>query len=133
MKDAAWVLEVKNTDVGYDFLQVLWGVSLHVAEGEFVSLVGPNGVGKTTLLKTIVGLLRARRGEILFRGERIDGRSAYQISRMGIGLVSEALNLFQAMSVYENLWLGAYAVGEKSRKLGSLDFVFDTFRWLRER
>jgi branched-chain amino acid transport system ATP-binding protein len=127
------VLEVRNLDAGYEFLQVLWGVSLRVGEGEFVALVGPNGSGKTTLLKTIAGLLGLRQGEILYRGKRIDGLSAHQICRMGVGQVSETLNLFQAMSVYENLWLGAYAVRERARKVASLGFVFDVFPRLRER
>ncbi len=127
------MLEVRGLDAGYDFLQVLWDVSLHVPEGEFISLVGPNGAGKTTMLKTIAGLLPPRRGEILFRGWPISGMPAHQISRMGIGLVSETLNLFQAMSVYENLLLGAYAVQKKSGKLASLEFVLDIFPRLHER
>jgi branched-chain amino acid transport system ATP-binding protein len=127
------VLEIKGLDAGYDFLQILWEVTLNVAEGEFVALVGPNGAGKTTTLRAIAGLLPPARGEVLFRNQRLNGLSAHQISRMGISFVSETLNLFPAMSVYENLLLGAYTVHDKARKQASLDFVFDLFPRLRER
>ena len=127
------MLEIKGLDAGYDFLQILWEVTLNVAEGEFVALVGPNGAGKTTTLRAIAGLLSPARGEVLFRDQRLNGLSAHQISRMGISFVSETLNLFPAMSVYENLLLGAYTVHDKTRKQASLDFVFDLFPRLRER
>ncbi len=127
------MLEVRNLEAGYDFLQILWGVSLRVAQGEFISLVGPNGAGKTTLLRTTSGLLQPKRGEILFRGRMINGLPAHQISRMGISLISETLNLFPAMSVHENLLLGAYAYKDKTRKRSTLEFVFDLFPRLQER
>jgi len=127
------MLEVRDLDVSYEFLRVLWGVSLHVDEGEFVALVGANGAGKTTLLKAIAGLLGLGGGTIVFREKRIGGLPAHRISRLGISLVSETLNLFPAMSVYENLCLGAQAVRDKSRKLASLGFVFDVFPRLCER
>ncbi len=127
------MLELTDVESGYEFLQVLWGVSLHVEEGEFVALLGPNGAGKTTTLRTVAGLLTPLAGTITFRGSPLAGVPAHQISRMGIGYVSESLNLFPAMSVHENLLLGAYAVRDKTRLAATLDFVFELFPRLHER
>jgi len=127
------MLELKNLDSGYDFLQVLWSVSLKVEEGEFVALIGPNGAGKSTTLRTIAGLIEPKGGEIIFNGESIKNLSAHIISRSGISYVSEALNLFTDMSVRENLILGAYAVKEKEVQLETLDYIFELFPRLAER
>ena len=127
------MLELKNLDSGYDFLQVLWDVSLTVEDGEFVALIGPNGAGKSTTLRTIAGLVKPMGGDILFQGESIKDKPAHIISRMGISYVSEALNLFTDMSVRENLLLGAYAVKEKETQLETLDYIFELFPRLEER
>ena len=127
------MLEIKNLDSGYDFLQVLWDVSLTVEDGEFIALIGPNGAGKSTTLRTIAGLIKPMGGDILFQGESIKGKPAHLISRMGISYVSEALNLFTDMSVRENLLLGAYAVKEKETQLETLDYIFELFPRLEER
>jgi branched-chain amino acid transport system ATP-binding protein len=127
------VLELKDVNAGYDFLQILWGVSFHVAEGEFVALVGPNGAGKTTTLRTIAGLITPRSGEVLFKGQPIAHTQAHVVSRMGISYISEGLNLFTNMSVRENLLLGAYAVNDKQEELKSLAFVYHLFPRLKER
>jgi branched-chain amino acid transport system ATP-binding protein len=127
------LLQVKNLDTSYGFLQILWDVSLHIAEGEFVGLIGPNGAGKTTTLRSIAGLLAPKGGEITFRDQSIGGMPAYKISRMGISYVSEDLNLFTDMSVRENLLLGAYVVKDKQKQLEELDFVYSLFPRLKER
>jgi len=127
------LLEVKNLDAGYGFLQVLWDVSINVSEGEFVALVGPNGAGKSTTLKSIAGLVAPKDGEIIFKGESIGGMPAHETSQLGISFVSESLNLFTNMSVYENLLLGAYNIKEKETQLETLDFVFDLFPRLKAR
>jgi len=127
------LLKVNNLDTSYGFLQILWGVSLHVERGEAVGLIGPNGAGKTTTLRSIAGLLGPQSGEILFKGQSIGGTSAYKVSRMGISYVSEALNLFTGMSVRENLLLGAYIVKDKQKQLETLDFVYSLFPRLQER
>jgi branched-chain amino acid transport system ATP-binding protein len=127
------LLQLKNVDTSYDFLQILWGVSLHVAPGEFVALVGPNGAGKTTTLRTIAGLLKPKAGEVLFKNQPIQHLPAHVVSRMGISYISEGLNLFTDMSVRENLLLGAYAVNDKQKELQSLDFVYQLFPRLKER
>ena len=127
------MLEVKNLDAGYGFLQVLWDVSLNVEEGEFVALIGPNGAGKSTTLKSVAGLLQPKKGEIYFRGQRISAVPAHEICHMGVSFVSEDLNLFTNMSIYENLLLGAYTVAEDKQKQKNLDFVFDLFPRLEAR
>ncbi|MCG8375436.1 MAG: ATP-binding cassette domain-containing protein, partial [Chlorobiales bacterium] len=93
------MLELKNVNTSYGFLQILWDLSLYVDEGEFVALVGPNGAGKTTTLRTTAGLLTPMSGEILFEGKGIDHLKAHIVSRMGISYISEGLNLFTDMSV----------------------------------
>lgn len=127
------MLELKSLDSGYDFLQVLWGVSFEVKNGEFVALIGPNGAGKSTTLRTIAGLIKPMGGDILFKGESIKDKSPHIISRIGISYVSEALNLFTDMSVEENLILGAYAVKERETQLETLAYIFELFPRLEER
>jgi branched-chain amino acid transport system ATP-binding protein len=127
------MLELKNVNAGYDFLQVLWGVSFHVDEGELIALIGPNGAGKSTTLRTIAGLIDPISGEILFNGKIINDEPAHMISRMGISYVSEKLNLFTDMSVRENLLLGAFAVRDKEEQLETLDYIFELFPRLEER
>jgi branched-chain amino acid transport system ATP-binding protein len=127
------VLQLTGVEAGYDLLQVLWGVDLHVDEGEFVALLGPNGAGKTTTLRTIAGFLQPIRGSVMFRGAHLDGVSPHLVSTTGVGYVSESLNLFPAMSVYENLLVGAYAVKDRARISSTMDLVFELFPRLLER
>ena len=126
------MLEVKNINVFYDEIQVLWSLSLKVSKGELVTVIGPNGAGKTTLLKTISGLLIPKNGEILFLNEKINGLSPYKIVRKGIIQVPEGRRLFPYMSVIENLEMGAYTISE-SKKKENLEFVFNLFPILKER
>jgi branched-chain amino acid transport system ATP-binding protein len=127
------MLNIKNLDSGYDFLQVLWNVNLTVEKGELIALIGPNGAGKSTTMRTIAGLVKPMGGEITFNGDSITGFPPHTISRMGISYVSEALNLFTDMSVRENLLLGAYAVKEKETQLETLEYIFELFPRLGER
>jgi branched-chain amino acid transport system ATP-binding protein len=127
------MLELKKINTSYDFLQILWDVSLQVADGEFVALIGPNGAGKTTTLRTIAGLLVPKSGEVLFKGKSIGHMPAHTVSRMGISYISEGLNLFTDMSVRENLLLGAYIIRDKQQQLETLDFVYHLFPRLKER
>ncbi|MEW6265704.1 MAG: ABC transporter ATP-binding protein [Thermodesulfobacteriota bacterium] len=127
------LLEVKNLDSGYGFLQVLWNASLDVAAGEFVCVIGPNGAGKSTMLKTICGLVTPFRGEILFKGRAIGGLEANRVCQLGISYISEEANLFTGMTVRENLSMGAFTVKDKKKKRETLDFVYSLFPRLRER
>lgn len=127
------MLTLTDVSAGYEFLRVLWGVSLRVEEGEFVALLGPNGAGKTTTLRTVAGFLKPSSGGVSFRGEPIHTLPAHLISRLGIGFVSESLNLFPAMSVHENLLLGGYTVRDRRGLDASLEQVFELFPRLHER
>ena len=127
------LLEVKNLDAGYGFLQILRNVSLSIDTGEYVCLVGPNGAGKSTTLKSIAGLLKPMNGEILFNGKPISSLPGNQVARRGISYISEALNLFINMSVQENLYMGAYIVKDKKRQRDRLEFVYELFPRLAER
>ncbi|MEM2416588.1 MAG: ABC transporter ATP-binding protein [Nitrososphaerota archaeon] len=126
------MLEVKNIDVFYDEIQVLWNLSLKVSKGELTTVIGPNGAGKTTLVKTISGLLIPKNGEILFLNEKINGLPPYKIVKKGIIQVPEGRKLFPYMTVIENLEMGAYTVME-SKKKENLEFVFNLFPILKER
>jgi branched-chain amino acid transport system ATP-binding protein len=127
------MLELTNVEAGYELLQVLWDVTLHVDEGEFVALLGPNGAGKTTTLRTIAGFLSPLGGEIAFRGNQIGGAAAHAVSRMGLGYVSESLNLFPGMTIRENLQVGANSIRDKAQIVATMDLVFELFPRLLER
>ncbi len=127
------LLEVKNLDAGYGYLQILRKVSLNIDKGEYVCIVGPNGAGKSTTLKTIAGLIQPMGGSIIFDGEDITGLAASKITRRGISFVSEEMNLFVNMSVKENLYMGAYIIKDRKIQNDRLDFVFNLFPRLAER
>ena len=96
-------LEVKDIHTSYGLSQVLFGISLDVNEGEIVSLVGRNGVGKTTTMRSIIGLTRPSKGSVMFEGQEIAGLPAHKISRLGIGFVPEERRIFPDLTVWENL------------------------------
>jgi len=127
------MLQLNNLDASYGFLQILWSISLHVEEGEFVGLIGPNGAGKTTTLRSIAGLLKPKSGEVLFKGQDIGNVPAYQTTRMGISYISEDLNLFTDMSVQDNLLMGAYTIKDKEAQHETLNIVYKLFPRLEER
>lgn len=127
------LLEVHGVDVAYGDTQVLWDVSISVAEGAIVSLVGANGAGKSTLLKAVSGLLRPRRGDIAFQGKLVSGNAPQEIVAAGLSHVPEGRGLFTQMTVLENLELGAYPLKVRSRTAASLERVFTLFPRLRER
>lgn len=127
------LLEVEAIDAGYGALQVLHGVSLRVHRGEIVSLVGANGAGKTTVIKTIVGLIRPRRGRVALGGERIDGLPPEQIATRGIAVVPEGARVFPEMSVLDNLRLGAGVPRALAREAETLGEVWALFPRLHER
>jgi branched-chain amino acid transport system ATP-binding protein len=130
------MLRIRNLDAGYGSLNVLRRVSLHVKEGEIVTIIGANGAGKSTLLRTITGLLRAREGEVLFRGEDIGRMSPERIVSSGCSLVPEGRQVFSTMPVRENLLLGAYVQykrGNHDRVRQDLDHVYSLFPVLKQR
>ncbi|WP_148137283.1 ABC transporter ATP-binding protein [Candidatus Formimonas warabiya] len=127
------MLKLSNVDAGYGKLGVLWDISLEVDAGEFVAIVGPNGVGKTTTMRTIAGIVKPTKGEINFMGKRIDGLPAQQVTRLGISYVTDEGNLFSGMTVMQNLLLGAYIIKDKEKVKETLCKVFDLFPRLEER
>ncbi len=127
------MLEVDDLQVGYGKIQVLWGVSLRLAAGETVAVVGSNGAGKTTLLRAIAGLLHPTAGRVVFRGRALGALAAHAIARQGLALVPEGRELFPWMSVHENLLLGGRLCAGRSRLAENLEWVYGLFPVLRER
>ena len=129
------MLELKNVHTHYGLSHVLQGVSLHVSAGEVVGLFGRNGVGKTTVIKTISGWVGPSEGDIVFEGQSLAGVAPDRISRSGIGLVPEDRRIFPGLTVEENLRLGfmqAPGMGSAAQKQ-KLDEIFDRFPRLAER
>ncbi len=127
------MLELEGVDAGYKDLQVLWGVSLRVGEGELVALVGPNGAGKTTTLRIISGLLKPAAGSVRFHGRPLDREPPHRIVEMGISQVPEGGRIFTGMSVEENLELGAFTARARKEKAQSMKWVYQLFPRLEER
>jgi branched-chain amino acid transport system ATP-binding protein len=130
------ILALESVDAGYGPLQVLHGVTLHVAPGEIVSLIGPNGAGKTTVIRAILGLIAVRPtsgGAIRFKGQRIDGLAPEHIVQRGIAVVPEGARVFPEMSVLDNLRMGALAVHARAREGVTQREVFTMFPRLAER
>lgn len=127
------ILELKNVTARYGDIQVLWGVSLAVREGEIATLVGANGAGKTTTLKAISGVVNATNGQIIFDGENIEKMSSHEIAARGIAHVPEGRRLFPMMSVRENLQLGAVSREARQKRAETLEHVYSLFPKLRER
>lgn len=127
------MLEVININVFYGNVQVLWDVSFEVNEKEITTIVGANGAGKTTILKTISGLIHPTSGHIKFLGKKIDGLSPHQIVRLGIVQCRERMGIFPYMTVLENLELASYLKEAKQKRKETLDWVFQLFPILKER
>ncbi len=127
------LLEVDAIDASYGRVRALHGVSLHVDEGEIVTLIGANGAGKTTTLRAISGLTRVGRGAIRFAGDDVTGRAPNEIVRRGIGHAPEGRRVFSRMTVRENLELGAYTRSSRAECNADLERVLDVFPRLRER
>jgi len=127
------LLDIHNIDVFYGDVHTIKNVTFYVNEGEIVTIVGSNGAGKTTILKTINGLLHPSSGTINFLGKKIDKLSPYNIVEKGISHVMEGRRLFPYMSVLENLELGAYVKKARKNIKENLEFVFNLFPVLEER
>jgi len=127
------MLKVSNIQVSYGKLRVLWGVSLEIDRGEFVTLIGPNAAGKSTTLKTISGLLHPESGTIEFESKRIDRLPPHAIVRMGLAHVPEGRKIFPFMTVYENLLMGAYTKEAREKIDDRIEYVFQIFPVLKER
>jgi len=127
------MLEVKNLHVYYGVIHAIKGVSFNVNEGEIVTLIGSNGAGKTTILKTISQILQQTEGEIYFLGEEISKYEAHQIVHLGVSHVPEGRRVFPQLTVLENLEMGAYKRNDKEGIKDDLAIVFKRFPRLEER
>lgn len=127
------MLELVDIHTSYGNIRALKGISLKVDRGEIVTLIGSNGAGKSTTLKTIIGTLGPLKGEIHFEGRRIDGRSTDKVVRMGIAQSPEGRRIFPRMTVLENLELGAFAREDKHNIAADMERVFALFPRLSER
>jgi branched-chain amino acid transport system ATP-binding protein len=131
--NGAALLEVRDIETFYGSIQALKGISIDVYEGEIVTLIGANGAGKSTTLRSINGLNHPRRGTIKFRGQDITNDPAHQIVKLGIAQSPEGRKLFPRMSVTENLEMGAFQRKDKGEFKADMDRVFELFPRLAER
>ena len=127
------LLELDDVHTYYGAIHALRGVSLSVDEGEIVTLIGSNGAGKSTTLRTISGQLRPRQGEVRLRGERIDNRRPHEIVGLGVCQSPEGRRVFARMTVHENLEMGAFARKERAGILADFGRVYGLFPRLKER
>ncbi|MGE5542510.1 MAG: ABC transporter ATP-binding protein [Bacillota bacterium] len=127
------LLSVNDLHISYGQIRALKGISLDLTQGEIVTLIGNNGAGKTTTLKTIAGVLKPLRGEVVFKGEPIHGLPSFKIVEKGISLVPEGRRIFSALTVQENLEMGAYLRSDRAGIAESMDKVFGLFPILKER
>jgi len=127
------ILEVRELVSGFGEIQILWGPSLKLEEGKLTCLVGGNGMGKTTLLKTVMGLLRPWSGSVLFDGKEVSRLPAHAKAELGLVLVPEGRQLFTSMSVYENLEMGATAMRARANIHRNVERIYEMFPRLKER
>lgn len=127
------LLELKNVEAAYGNIKALKGINLSVEEGKIVTLIGANGAGKSTTMKTIMGVMKPTAGEIRFKGESLVGQKPYSIVSTGVVLVPEGRQILQNMTVRENLELGAYQRKDKEGIREDLSKVFERFPRLFER
>ena len=127
------MLDVKNIEVAYGKIVAVKDISLTVNKGEIVTLIGSNGAGKSTTLRTISGLIKPRKGEITFEGTRIDGKPGHEVVELGICHSPEGRRIFPRMSVRENLELGAFLRKDKAGISEDFDRVLNLFPRLKER
>lgn len=127
------LLELANIHTYYGHIHALKGVSLMVEEGEIVTLIGANGAGKSTTLRTISGLIHAREGAVRLNGKNISRMPAHEIVAAGVGHVPEGRGIFPRLTVRENLEMGAFTINSAAEVRRRMDTVFDLFPRLRER
>ena len=127
------LLEVKDLSVFYGVIQALKGISFEVNEGEIVTLIGANGAGKTTTMQSVIGLIPAQSGTVVYDGQDITKLPCHKIVHLGMSQVPEGRRIFQELTVYENLVMGAYSVKNKSGFKDDIDRIYTRFPRLAER
>jgi branched-chain amino acid transport system ATP-binding protein len=127
------ILEIDKLDLYYGDAQAIDGVSLHVGEGELVAIVGANGAGKSSLIRTIAGMEKPRAGRIRFKGADITGLPSYKVCDLGIGQVAEGRQIFPTLTVQENLEMGALLPRARAKMRETIPQVYEMFPRLKER
>jgi len=127
------LLELENIHSYYGHIHALQGIQLRVEEGEIVTLIGANGAGKSTTLRTISGLIKPRQGSVQLEGKEINGLPPHKIVEMGVGHVPEGRGIFPRLTVRENLEMGAYTIKDQADITQRMEFVFELFPRLKER
>jgi len=127
------VLELKGVSSGYGAIEALKSIHLRIDKGEIVTLIGANGAGKSTTLRSITGLVTPAAGDVLFEGRKINGTPTHQITAMGISMVPEGRAIFANLTVLENLEMGAYLQKNKAQNAAELERVYALFPRLKER
>jgi branched-chain amino acid transport system ATP-binding protein len=127
------LLELENIHSYYGHIHALQGIQLRVEEGEIVTLIGANGAGKSTTLRTISGLIKPRQGSVQLEGKEINGLPPHKIVEMGVGHVPEGRGIFPRLTVRENLEMGAYTIKDQADVTQRMEFVFELFPRLKER
>ena len=127
------MLELKRVSGGYGAIEALKSIDIRIDKGEIVTLIGANGAGKSTTLRSITGLVTPSRGDVIFEGRKLNGMPTHQITALGISMVPEGRAIFANLTVLENLEMGAYLQKDKARNAASLERVFTLFPRLKER
>lgn len=127
------LLEVKDLEVYYGVINALKGISFEVNEGEIVTLIGANGAGKTTTMQSVIGLIPARHGSVIYDGHDITKMPCHKIVHLGMSQVPEGRRIFQELTVYENLMMGAYSQGKNNDFKEDIEKIYDRFPRLKER
>ena len=127
------LLEVKDLEVYYGVIQALKGISFEVNEGEIVTLIGANGAGKTTTMQSVIGLIASKTGTVTYDGKNITHVPCHKLIKLGMSQVPEGRRIFQELSVYDNLLMGAYTQKDKKLIKETIEKVYDRFPRLKER
>jgi len=127
------MLELKGVSSGYGAIEALKSINIRIDKGEIVTLIGANGAGKSTTLRSITGLVTPTRGEVIFEGRKLNGTPTHAITALGISMVPEGRAIFANLTVLENLEMGAYLQRDKARNAATFERVFALFPRLKER
>jgi branched-chain amino acid transport system ATP-binding protein len=127
------MLELKGLSSGYGAIEALKSINVRIDKGEIVTLIGANGAGKSTTLRSITGLVVPSAGEVIFEGKKLNGTPTHEITARGISMVPEGRAIFANLTVLENLEMGAYLQKDRTQNAASLERVFDLFPRLKER
>lgn len=127
------LLEIKNLQISYGGIQAVKGIDLHIEAGELVTLIGANGAGKTSTLKTLVGMVRQSGGDIVYDGQNCNRIAVHDFVKQGLVMVPEGRGIFSRLTVLENLQMGAFHRSDKTQIIVDIDYVYELFPRLKER